>query len=36
VGFQASRRGGTVRVALRGDRVDISGRAVTVMRGTLL
>ena len=36
VGYQASRRGGTVRTALRGDRVDVSGRAVSVLRGTLL
>jgi predicted PhzF superfamily epimerase YddE/YHI9 len=35
VGFQASRRGGVVRVGLRGDRVRLSGRAVTVMRGEL-
>jgi PhzF family phenazine biosynthesis protein len=36
VGYQASRRGGTVRVALRGDRVLLGGRAVTVLRGELL
>jgi PhzF family phenazine biosynthesis protein len=35
VGFQASERGGTVRVALDGQRVRLSGRAVTVMRGEL-
>jgi PhzF family phenazine biosynthesis protein len=35
VGFQASRRGGTVRVQMRGDRVGIGGQAVTVMEGTL-
>jgi PhzF family phenazine biosynthesis protein len=35
VGFQASRRGGTVRVQVRGDRVGIAGQAVTVMEGTL-
>lgn len=29
-GYQASRRGGTVRVRLRGDRVLIAGKAVTV------
>lgn len=36
VGYQASRRGGRVRVAWRGDRVEISGQAVTVSEGTLL
>lgn len=36
VGFQASPRGGTVRVELDGDRVRLSGHAVTVMRGELL
>jgi len=35
VGYQVSRRGGVVGVALRGDRVAISGQAVTVCRGTL-
>lgn len=34
-GFQASRRGGTVRVRVAGDRVILGGQAVTVMRGTL-
>lgn len=34
-GYQASERGGHVRVALRGDRVILSGRAVTVLDGTL-
>lgn len=34
-GYQASERGGYVRVALRGDRVTLSGRAVTVLDGTL-
>jgi len=34
-GFQASRRGGTVRVRVAGDRVLLGGRAVTVMRGEL-
>jgi hypothetical protein len=34
-GYQASERGGYVRVALRGDRVILSGRAVTVLDGTL-
>lgn len=36
VGYQASRRGGTVRVAVRGDRVRLQGRAVTTLRGELL
>jgi len=35
VGYQASRRGGTVHVAVHGDRVTLSGQAVTVLRGTL-
>ena len=35
-GEQASPRGGLVRVTVRGDRVALSGRAVTVLRGTLL
>jgi PhzF family phenazine biosynthesis protein len=33
--FQASRRGGTVRVRVGGDRVYLSGQAVTVFRGQL-
>lgn len=36
VGFQASERGGTVRVRAAGERVHLAGRAVTVMRGELL
>ncbi|MCG6962895.1 MAG: PhzF family phenazine biosynthesis protein [Acidobacteria bacterium] len=36
VGYQASTRSGVVRVRVRGERVAISGRAVTVMRGDLL
>jgi predicted PhzF superfamily epimerase YddE/YHI9 len=36
VGYQASHRGGTVRVRLAGDRVHLGGRAVTVLRGELL
>jgi PhzF family phenazine biosynthesis protein len=36
VGFQASPRGGTVRVRLVDDRVLLSGHAVTVLRGELL
>ena len=35
-GFQASPRGGTVHVRLAGDRVLLSGHAITVMRGELL
>lgn len=35
-GYQASERGGTVRVRLQGDRVRLGGRAVTVMRGELV
>jgi predicted PhzF superfamily epimerase YddE/YHI9 len=34
-GYQASARGGSVRVRLQGDRVILGGRAVTVMRGEL-
>lgn len=33
--YQASARGGTVRVALDGDRVRLAGQAVTVLRGEL-
>lgn len=36
VGFQASARGGTVRVRADGDRVHLGGQAVTVMRGELV
>ena len=36
VGHQISRRGGVVRVRVRGDRVDILGQALTIMRGELL
>ena len=35
VAFQASRRGGMLRVRLAGDRVRIAGHAVTVFRGEL-
>jgi PhzF family phenazine biosynthesis protein len=35
-GFQASARGGVVRVRMTGDRVSIAGQAVTVLRGDLL
>lgn len=33
--YQASRRGGVVRVRLKGDRVILGGQAVTVLRGEL-
>lgn len=35
-GWQASARGGEVRVRVAGDRVVLSGQAVTVMRGELV
>ena len=35
-GFQASARGGVVKVRLQGNRVFMSGQAVTVLRGDLL
>ena len=35
-GYQASARGGHVRVALRGDRTHLTGSAVTVIDGSLL
>ncbi|MEP6713999.1 MAG: PhzF family phenazine biosynthesis protein [Terriglobia bacterium] len=35
-GFQASARGGVVKVRLDGDRVMLAGQAVTVLRGELL
>ena len=34
--YQASGRGGTVRVRVAGDRVALDGQAVTVWRGELL
>jgi predicted PhzF superfamily epimerase YddE/YHI9 len=34
-GYQASARGGTVHVRLAGDRVILTGTAVTVLRGEL-
>jgi PhzF family phenazine biosynthesis protein len=34
-GFQASRRGGVVKVRVDGNRVHLSGQAVTVLRGEL-
>ncbi len=36
IGFQASRRGGIIRVRQAGDRVKIAGRATTVLRGELI
>jgi PhzF family phenazine biosynthesis protein len=36
VGYQASARGGTVRVKMAGDRVLISGKAITTLKGELL
>ena len=36
VGYQASARGGVVRVRLNGDRVSLGGQAVTVLRGELV
>lgn len=36
IAYQASRRGGVLWVTLRGDRVEIGGRAVITLRGTLL
>jgi len=35
-GYQASARGGAVRVRVAGDRVVLAGQAVTVARGELL
>jgi predicted PhzF superfamily epimerase YddE/YHI9 len=36
IGYQASERGGIVRVRLQGDRVLLGGHAVTVLHGELL
>ncbi len=36
VAYQVSARGGTVKVALAGERVKLSGQAVTVLRGELV
>jgi PhzF family phenazine biosynthesis protein len=36
VGYQASPRGGLVRVRVAGERVHLTGRAVTVLRGELV
>jgi predicted PhzF superfamily epimerase YddE/YHI9 len=35
-GYQASARGGVVRVRIDGDRVFLGGQAVTALRGDLL
>lgn len=35
IGYQASARGGSMRVRMRGDRVLLGGKAVTVIRGRL-
>lgn len=36
IGYQASSRGGVVKVRLAGDRVKLAGQAVTVLKGELL
>jgi predicted PhzF superfamily epimerase YddE/YHI9 len=36
VAYQASKRGGTVRVRLEGDRVILGGQAITTLRGELV
>lgn len=36
IGFQASERGGRVGVRVQGERVRLTGRAVTVLRGVLV
>jgi PhzF family phenazine biosynthesis protein len=36
VAYQASPRGGVVRVGVRGDRIKLGGQAVTVLRGELI
>lgn len=35
IGFQASQRGGTVNLTLKGDRVILGGKAVTIFKGEL-
>ncbi len=35
-GYQASARGGMVRCGIRGDRVELTGRAITTLEGALL
>lgn len=36
IGYQASRRGGVVGVHMNGDRIDLRGQAITVLRGALV
>jgi PhzF family phenazine biosynthesis protein len=36
VAYQASERGGTLRIHVEGDRVFLGGRAVTILRGVLV
>lgn len=36
VGFQASKRGGLLRVQIKDERIQIAGQAITVMKGILL
>lgn len=36
IGYQASKRGGLVRVQIQGDRVLLGGQAITVMKGLLV
>lgn len=36
VAYQASARGGVLRIDVRGERVDLGGRAVTVTKGAIL
>ena len=35
LGYQASQRGGQVRVTVRGERVLLAGQAITAWRGVL-
>jgi predicted PhzF superfamily epimerase YddE/YHI9 len=35
IGYQASKRGGTVKVRCLGERVELIGSAVTVLEGSL-
>jgi len=36
VAYQASARGGVLKLAMKGDRVELGGRALTVLKGQLL
>ncbi len=36
LGYQASKRGGYVKVSLKGDRVVLAGKAITILKGELL